>query len=100
MWIEGAWKVLDREVRSIDRLLRVQAESDMREEEVERPLILRVASRCAERHVGLAVSERKRRTESCPGSLARQQRVRVPRVEIEHLRPRPERKSQAGHDRI
>src|ERR1051325_3094250 len=100
MRIEGAWAVLDREIRSIDRLLQVEAERGVRKEEVETPLILRVAAGRAERHVGLAVSKGKGRAQRGAGSLARQQRVRVPRPEIEHLSSGSEGKSETGHDGI
>ena len=43
----------------VDGLLQVHAAVDMTQEEIENPLILLIAPRRTERHVGLAVLQRK-----------------------------------------
>ena len=50
--------MLGVEGRRFDRLLQVHAEMDVAQEHVERPLVLLVAARRAERQIGLAVAQR------------------------------------------
>src|SRR5579864_2685019 len=76
--------------RRVDRLLQVHPEMDVREERVERPLILLVAARCAEREIRLAVARDERRRERRPRPFARLERVRQACLEPEHLRARAE----------
>src|SRR5262249_59716794 len=52
--VEGAREVVRVEARRVDRLLQVEAEVDVPEEEVERPLVLLVSARCPERDVGIS----------------------------------------------
>src|SRR4051794_35970988 len=74
--IERTRECLGVVARCIDRFLEVHPEMHMREERVERPLILLVAARRAEREVGLAIPCHHRRRECRPRPLARLERVR------------------------
>jgi len=56
--------VVGVERRRVDRRLQVEPVVDMAQKEHERPLILRVPARCAEREHGLAVAQRQERGES------------------------------------
>src|SRR5258707_14014844 len=71
----------------IDRRLKVMAESGMRQEELQRPLILLVATRGAEGDPRLAVAQSHGWAESRPWSLAALNVVWVVGIEVEHLWP-------------
>src|SRR3954468_23648986 len=55
--IERAGEMVRVEARRVDRLLQVQAAVDVPQKEVERPLVLLVAARRAEREIWVAVAE-------------------------------------------
>src|SRR5712691_9569784 len=71
----------------IDRRLKVMAESGMRKEELQRPLILLVATRGAEGDPRLAVAQSHGWAESRPWSLTALDVVWVVGIEVEHLCP-------------
>src|SRR5260370_6359887 len=71
----------------IDRRLKVMAESGMRQEELQRPLILLVATRGAEGDPRLAVAQSHGWAESRPWSLAALNVVWMVSIEVEHLCP-------------
>src|SRR5712691_6057753 len=75
------------EHRRIDRRLKVMAEHRVGKEELQRPLILLVATRRAEGDPRLAIAQGKGWAESRPWSLAALNVVWVVRIEVEHLRP-------------
>ncbi len=75
------------EHRRIDRRLKVMAEHRVGKEELQRPLILLVATRRAECDPRLAIAQGKGWAESRPWSLAALNVVWVVRVEIDHLCP-------------
>src|SRR5262249_27697590 len=91
--IEGAGEGVRVERRRVDRLLQVAAEEDVGEEEEQRPLVLLVAAGGAEGEVRFAAAERERGRQRRPRTLERRERVRVLRLEPEHLRPRAEREA-------
>src|SRR5262249_55609096 len=67
---ERAWEMIDVERRGVDRLLQVHAVVGVMEEQQERPLLLLVAARRAERQVGRAVPEGERGRERGARPLA------------------------------
>ena len=97
--IERARHVVGVEARGVDRGLQVAAEVQVAEQRAERPLVLHVAARRADRHVGLAAAQHERRRERRARPLARLERVRQPLGEPEHLRARAEAEAEAGDDR-
>src|SRR5579859_1130475 len=82
--IEGAWERLGVMVRRVDRGLEVHAEVRMREQRVQRPLILLVAARRSEREIGIAAAGDERRRKRRAWTLARLERVRQAFLEPEH----------------
>src|SRR6266480_4237477 len=83
--IERARKVVRVEGRRVDRALQVQPAIGVLQKEVERPLILLVASGRTERQVWIAAAERERRRERRARALAGLERIRQPLLEPEHL---------------
>src|SRR4030095_16708608 len=81
--VERLRKVLGVEHRRVDRLLRVEAEVDEREEEDERPLVLLVAPGRAEREC-LALSARDRRRQRRARPLPRRERSPQAFLQPEH----------------
>src|SRR5919109_5292921 len=71
----------------------------MGQEELERPLVLLVATRRAEGEHRLAVAQRERGTQRRPRALAALEAVRMRRVEGEPLRARAQAEAEAGDDR-
>ena len=72
---------------------------EVAEKHVQRPLVLLVAARRAEREVRLAVARDQRRRERRARPLARRERVRQALLQPEHLRARAEAEPELGHDR-
>ena len=64
---------------------------------MQRPLVLLVAARRAERELRLAVAPDQCRRQRRARTLARRQRVRQPLLEPEHLRARAEAEAELGH---
>ena len=60
-WIERAREVVGVEVGRVDRRLQIEPAVDVLQERVQRPLVLVVAARRAEREIGIAAPERERR---------------------------------------
>src|SRR5216684_166634 len=83
----------------VDGGLKIKAENDVRQEELERPLILLIAPGSAERDPRLALTQREGRAEGSARTLAALDAVGVVRIEVEHLRSRAEAKTQAVDDR-
>ena len=69
----------------VECFLQVHTKVDVVEEELERPLLLRVAAGCAERHEGIAALRNKRGCQRRAGTLARLESVRAVRVQVKHL---------------
>src|SRR5437879_5235199 len=90
VWIEGAREVAAVEHRGVDRFLQVEAKDGMGEKEVERPLVLLIAARCAEGEPWLSLPKYEGRAQSRSRPFPALQRVGMPFVEVEHLRPRPQ----------
>src|SRR4051812_1022067 len=74
--VEGAGEVRRRERGCLDRLLQVEPEVGVREQELQRPLVLPVAAGRAPREVRLSVAQGERRGERRPRALAGRERVR------------------------
>src|SRR6185437_17168389 len=95
--VEARGKRLGVVVRRVDRGLEIEVLVDMAEEDVERPLVLLVASGGAEgqarRSVAAGDGGRQRR----PRPLAGLERVRQALLEPEHLRARAETEAE-GRD--
>jgi len=73
-------------VRRVDCGLEVEAVVEVGEEDMQRPLVLLVAARRAERQPGFAAAQGERRAERRARSLPTFKAVRVIRVQVEHLR--------------
>src|SRR3989304_5033248 len=69
--MKGSGKMACVEGRSVDRDLQVHAEIDAVQEELERPLVLLIRPRGAERHERFSLLERQRGGESRAGAFAR-----------------------------
>ena len=94
--VERAREVVGVEHRRVDRLLQVQAEHRVGEEELERPLVLLVAARRAERQHGAVVAHAPCDGDSVVrGRTPRHQRRRQALLEPEHLRPRARGRTRA-----
>ena len=76
------------EARLVDRLLEIETVVEVAQEEVERPLVLAVPARRAERHVGLTRAEDEARAQGRARPLPRCQARREAFLEPEHLRAR------------
>src|SRR5712691_1324110 len=83
----------------VDGGLQIEAENDVRKEELERPLILLIAPGSAERDPWLALTQREGRAERSPRTFAALDAVGVVRIQVEHLRSRAKAKTQAVDDR-
>src|ERR1700680_3369059 len=92
---KGAREVRRVEHGRIDRCLQVMSEHGVREEELQRPLILLIAPWSAERDSGLAITHGQRRTERRPRPLAAFDAVWMLGIKVEHLRPRAEAETEA-----
>ena len=94
--IEGRDQVVHVELGRVDRLLQVQAESDVADEDVQRPLLLLVAAGRSPGEIGLAVAEGEPRAERRARAGARPERGGEALLEPEHLRARAERPAERG----
>src|SRR2546422_3258807 len=99
VWCKRAWEVRGVEHGRVDGCLQVMPKDSVSEEKLERPLVLLVASGCAEREAWFAVAKCDRRAERCPRPLAAFQMIGVLRVEVEHLGSGAEAEAEAWNHR-
>src|SRR5205814_4521940 len=98
--VERARKRLGVMARRVDGRLEVEIEVDVREERLERPLILLVAARRPEGEIRVAAASDERPRERRPRTLAPLERAREPVLQREHLRARAEAEPQLGNLRL
>jgi len=87
------------ELGRVDRRLQVQAEVDVAEKRVQRPLLLLVTAWRTPRQVRLTVSKRQARAQRGSRPRPRPERRGKALLEPEHLRTRPERPAERWNDR-
>ena len=92
---ERARQVIGVERRRVDRLLEVAPEHGVLEEQLQRPLVLLVAARGAERQARAVLVQRERRRERRARPAAGRERAREAVDEPEHLRARAEAEAEA-----
>src|SRR5258708_25828046 len=92
---ERAWKVRRVKHGSVDGRLQVTVEDGVRQEELQRPLVLLVAPRSAKGQPRLAVAQRERRAECRARSLSAFEVVWVSWVQVQHLGARAEAEAEA-----
>src|ERR1700687_5748364 len=85
VWVERAGEMAAVEHRRVDRLLQVEAEDGMGQKEIQRPLVLLVAARRAERQPRLSAASHEVRAQGRPRPFAALERVWMAFVEVEHL---------------
>ena len=97
--VEGRREMARVERGGVHRDLQVHAEIDAVQEELERPLVLLVRARRAERHERPAVLQRQGRGEGRAGALSRPEAIGVAGIQGKHLQAGSEGEAQPFDDR-
>src|SRR5215475_1983102 len=94
--IGGVGEIIAVHARLLDCFLRIKAEFDGIEENLQRPLWDMIPTVTAQRHHGLSILEHQRRSRSKPWSLAGPERRRMPWLDLGLRAPQAERQARAG----